>query len=410
MTSALELAERRLGPDVLIVKSTDLGAHVEIEVERDPSKKNDDFLNKNQPKQFENHFQKEMSRNIYDKTGETLTAEKFLNNPENFKNSEVKSIEGTKKFFPDDQAVLSQNQSENLNSALDLIHQDIADLKALATSVIISDRLASNSVREEFLCLRLRELGFSPNLLFELLGGARKKQSVTLFSNMLAKKISINHDFKIGKKRIILASGASGSGKTTLVAKIAANLKIQGKKISLIDTDSRHIAAGDSLRCFGRMLDVEVLGINSETLPSLNDLLTRYDNLVVDMPSSLSTAKQLSNVFGAPNVIENVECYLATSCSTSQGLFEATVESVSNLKPTIALTKMDEAPIEFRLIDNLALKKMKIALVASGTDITALPDTCSEPFLAQYLLNELNSRLNWNENTEDPMINENITR
>ena len=35
---------------------------------------------------------------------------------------------------------------------VDSIKQDIADLKALATSVIISDRLASESVREEFLC------------------------------------------------------------------------------------------------------------------------------------------------------------------------------------------------------------------------------------------------------------------
>ena len=58
----------------------------------------------------------------------------------------------------------------------------------------------------------------------------------------------------------------------------------------------------------------------------------------------------------------------------------------------------------------LALKKMKVSLVASGTDITALPDTCSEPFLAQYLLNELNSRLNWNETSEKPMLNESIKR
>ena len=34
MASALELAERKLGADVLIVKSSDLGGHVEIEVER----------------------------------------------------------------------------------------------------------------------------------------------------------------------------------------------------------------------------------------------------------------------------------------------------------------------------------------------------------------------------------------
>ena len=34
MASALELAEKRLGSDVLIVKSSDHGGHVEIEVEK----------------------------------------------------------------------------------------------------------------------------------------------------------------------------------------------------------------------------------------------------------------------------------------------------------------------------------------------------------------------------------------
>ncbi|MEE2705056.1 MAG: hypothetical protein VX397_02950 [Pseudomonadota bacterium] len=392
MASALELAEKKLGPDVLIVKSSDHGGHVEIEIEKNDTNRN------HQVRSFNEHMKYNMASKEDQKVGSNVTAQDFLME-HNAKKNESKNIilnEDTKKI----NGFVENNTNQNnidLEDAVESIKQDIADLKALATSVIISDRLASESVREEFLCLRLREVGFSPKLLFKLLGGNEKKQSLTLFSNMLAKHISINDGFQLGSKRIIIVSGASGAGKTTLVAKIAAGLKMQGKNISLIDTDKGHVAAGDSLRCFGRMLDVDVLGINTENLPSLSNLLERYDNLVIDMPSSLGMTKQLSNLFSQPKVINDVESYLATSCSASPGLFSKTMEAMSPLNPKIALTKLDEGPVEFRLIDHLAENNNLIAMFAGGIDITEIPQICTKPSLAQYLLNELNSSIRWND-------------
>ena len=388
MASALELAERKLGADVLIVKSSDLGGHVEIEVERGKPIKDKKIKN------FDSHLKSNMKLSNDKEYNNEVTTQTFLTE----KNIETEVLKNK-----DNVHINSYNENKylDLESTVDSIKQDIADLKALATSVIISDRLASDSVREEFLCLRLREIGFSPKLLFKLLGGSSKKQSLTLFSNMLANQISVANDFKLGKKRIIVVSGASGAGKTTLVAKIAASIKIQGKKLSLIDTDKGHVAAGDSLRCFGRMLDVDVLGINTDNLPSLNELLTRYDNLVIDMPSSLNMSKQLASLFAQPGIRDNVESYLATSCSASPGLFDSTMEAIKVLDPKIALTKLDEGPIEFRLMDRLATNNNLIAMFAGGIDITSIPEICTKPSLAQYLLNELRSTLNWNESNID---------
>lgn len=388
MASALELAERKLGADVLIVKSSDLGGHVEIEVERGKPQKDKKIKN------FDSHLKSNMKLSHDKGYNNEVTTQTFLTE----KNIETETLKNE-----DDIHISPHNESKylDLESTVDSIKQDIADLKALATSVIISDRLASDSVREEFLCLRLREIGFSPKLLFKLLGGNAKKQSLTLFSNMLANQISVANDFKLGKKRIIVVSGASGAGKTTLVAKIAASIKIQGKKLSLIDTDKGHVAAGDSLRCFGRMLDVDVLGINTDNLPSLNELLTRYDNLLIDMPSSLNMSKQLADLFAQPGIKDNVESYLATSCSASPGLFDNTMEAIKVLNPKIALTKLDEGPIEFRLMDRLATNDNLIAMFAGGIDITSIPEICTKPSLAQYLLNELHSTLNWNESSID---------
>ena len=388
MASALELAERKLGTDVLIVKSSDLGGHVEIEVECGKPQKDKKIKN------FDSHLKSNMKLSHDKGYNNEVTTQTFLTE-KNIETEILKNEDGIH--------ISPHNESKylDLESTVDSIKQDIADLKALATSVIISDRLASDSVREEFLCLRLREIGFSPKLLFKLLGGNAKKQSLTLFSNMLANQISVANDFKLGKKRIIVVSGASGAGKTTLVAKIAASIKIQGKKLSLIDTDKGHVAAGDSLRCFGRMLDVDVLGINTDNLPSLNELLTRYDNLLIDMPSSLNMSKQLADLFAQPGIKDNVESYLATSCSASPGLFDNTMEAIKVLNPKIALTKLDEGPIEFRLMDRLATNDNLIAMFAGGIDITSIPEICTKPSLAQYLLNELHSTLNWNESSID---------
>ena len=51
--------------------------------------------------------------------------------------------------------------------------------------------------------------------------------------------------------------------------------------------------------------------------------------------------------------------------------------------------------IEF---DRLAEENNFIAMFAGGIDITSIPEICTKPSLAQYLLNEINSTIKWNEN------------
>ena len=112
-------------------------------------------------------------------------------------------------------------------------------------------------------------------------------------------------------------------------------------------------------------------------------------------------SKQLASLFAQPGIRDNVESYLATSCSASPGLFDSTMEAIKVLDPKIALTKLDEGPIEFRLMDRLATNNNLIAMFAGGIDITSIPEICTKPSLAQYLLNELRSTLNWNESNID---------
>ena len=72
MASALELAERKLGADVLIVKSSDLGGHVEIEVERGKPIKDKKIKN------FDSHLKSNMKLSNDKEYNNEVTTQTFL--------------------------------------------------------------------------------------------------------------------------------------------------------------------------------------------------------------------------------------------------------------------------------------------------------------------------------------------
>ena len=72
MASALELAEKRLGPDVLIIKSSDHGGHVEVEVEKNDTKVN------HQLEKFDDYMKLNMTSKEDHKLESNLTAQTFL--------------------------------------------------------------------------------------------------------------------------------------------------------------------------------------------------------------------------------------------------------------------------------------------------------------------------------------------
>jgi len=64
----------------------------------------------------------------------------------------------------------------------------------------------------------------------------------------------------IRKPAVILVVGVNGTGKTTTIAKIAARLKDDGKKVILAAADTFRAAAGAQLQTWGDRLGVDVVG------------------------------------------------------------------------------------------------------------------------------------------------------
>ncbi len=63
-----------------------------------------------------------------------------------------------------------------------------------------------------------------------------------------------------GKPAVILVVGVNGTGKTTTIAKIAAQLSDEGKKVILAAADTFRAAAGAQLQTWGDRLGVDVVG------------------------------------------------------------------------------------------------------------------------------------------------------
>jgi len=70
-------------------------------------------------------------------------------------------------------------------------------------------------------------------------------------------------DIKSDKLHLILVIGVNGSGKTTSIAKLAHNLKNEGKKAILAASDTFRAAAIDQLKHWGERVEVDVVAHQS---------------------------------------------------------------------------------------------------------------------------------------------------
>ncbi|HEY4606107.1 MAG TPA: signal recognition particle-docking protein FtsY, partial [Acidimicrobiia bacterium] len=64
----------------------------------------------------------------------------------------------------------------------------------------------------------------------------------------------------VGDPSVILVVGVNGTGKTTTIAKLAARLEGEGKKVILAAADTFRAAAGAQLQTWGDRLGVDVVG------------------------------------------------------------------------------------------------------------------------------------------------------
>ncbi len=169
--------------------------------------------------------------------------------------------------------------------------------------------------------------------------------------DILSSKLNIQND----KTNVILFVGVNGVGKTTSIAKIAYNLKKDGKKVLLIAGDTFRAGAVSQLEEWSKRIGVSFFG-DDRTDPSavIYDGLTKakeekYDVVLVDTAGRLQNKSNLMKELEKMNRVINeiipdepCETLLVIDATTGQnGISQAkSFKEITNITGII-LTKLD---------------------------------------------------------------------
>ncbi|QVL30551.1 signal recognition particle-docking protein FtsY [Telmatocola sphagniphila] len=155
---------------------------------------------------------------------------------------------------------------------------------------------------------------------------------------------------------VIMIAGVNGSGKTTSIAKLANNLKLQGKKVCVAACDTFRAAAVEQLTIWSERIGVEIVKNQQGSDPAAvaHDACERvkareFDVLIVDTAGRLHTQTHLmrelekihrivqKQIPGAPH-----EVLLVLDATTGQNAIAQAEEFSKSVKCTgIILTKLD---------------------------------------------------------------------
>ncbi len=155
---------------------------------------------------------------------------------------------------------------------------------------------------------------------------------------------------------VILVVGVNGVGKTTTIAKLAFQLKEQGKKVMLVAADTFRAAAVEQIKAWGERMDVPVISHRTGSDPSavafdgLEAAMARdMDVVIVDTAGRLHTQvnlmeelKKIKRVMGRKMEGAPHEVFLVLDATTGQNaVSQARMFCDATDVTGICLTKLD---------------------------------------------------------------------
>ncbi len=347
MKSAMSLINEEFGDNAVILSTKNTNGLVEIEATN-----NGEVIKSFPRKQIKNHdfsevFMKKMANN---------------NKKNQFNNDDFSNdLSNSKKYF-----------DKTIKYDIEKLSKSINEIKNEIKGMIITDDSSVCDNLSFTTPIRLRQDNFSSEIINKLnysYKGKNLEEGKISFYRELAKRLGCSDFSRILKAKNIFIFGQSGSGKSTLAAKIAAYLsdKRDRVKINFIDVSNNSTNHSESLRAYSRVLGFPMTELKNFNFlankNNLNDNVNIFD-FCGDMNFSIQKINEIKKNFKEFNFCS----ILALQSGTNAKMIKNIISKFPDLKPMVAITKLDECWVGAEEFSALALNNARIGMV-TGTKV-----------------------------------------
>ena len=347
MKTAMNLVNDEFGDKAIILSTKNNNGVVEVE-----ASDNDDVIETHKKqleenKNFSNVFMKEIDQKKSDK----------------IKNNDNISYLGRK-----NSKTLNSNQDDL--KMLTKIQEQLESLKNDMNSMILTDQNGVSDELSHYTPIKLRQEKFSPEIVNKLsysFIGKNLEEGRVAFFRELSKKLASDDFSRFLNSQNIFIFGNSGSGKSTLSAKIASYLsdKKSSKIINFIDVNNSNTGNSDILRSYSRVLGFPVKDYNFFNFnDSIENNTVNIFDFSGDLNFGIQKIREIKNSFPSFNF-----CSILTVPSGSNSeMINGLTKKVSEIRPMVAVTKLDECWVGAEEFSSLALNNARIGIV-TGTKV-----------------------------------------
>ena len=348
--SAIGLVAEEFGDDAIILSTKKNNGFVEIEA----SNNNEILTSFPRKNENEKGFSKIFFKQLDEPTYQFPKSKKFKSENYNLKEKKISKSNNSEFDF------------NSLKNYIDELKKEITGM-ILTNESSLCDNLAHSTP------IQLRKVKFSPKLVNKLsytYQGKNTEEGKVSFFRELSKKLS-SSDFEIFlKSKNIFVFGNSGSGKSTLVAKLAAHISDERKQkeINFVDVSNSSTSHSEILRGYSRVLgfsmkDYKTFDFNHTEKDNEKDVVNIFE-FSGDLNFSLQKINEIRNNH------KNFDfcSILALQSGSNSAMIDNVWSKVSDIKPMIAITKLDECWTGAEELSAIALNNARIGIV-TGTKV-----------------------------------------
>ena len=345
MKSAIGMVNEQFGDDAIILSTKKSNGFVEIEAS------DNDAVIKSFPRRDEQKFSNIFLKRVSEKN--------------DFSNINKKEKIKEKNSFHENNKSQFKDSFDELKSEIKKLKHEINNMYLTNESSLCNDLSYSTPIK-------LSQQKFSNELIRKLnytFIGKNFEEGKIAFYREISKKLACSDFSRVLKSKNIFIFGQSGSGKSTLAAKIATYLSdnTDQKKINFIDVSNNSTNHSEVLRGYSRVLGIPIVELkNYNILANKNNVNNNIN--IFDFCGDLNFSMQ--KVFEIKKNFTDFDfcSILALQSGCNSTMIENILKKVHELKPMIAITKLDECWVGAEELSTLYLNNARIGIV-TGTKV-----------------------------------------